>query len=141
MVGNNFKPTITVLSRESLFRIKGGPFSYFFFILFYLYVPIFHIVQAALFAIDKLEKGVGLKEPVVRLFQPAGQFYYHHLNYKEVFWILKLPIFSILKTSVADPGCLSWILIFTHCSAQTQTRIGLLEEIPRSGFQSPCLYY
>ncbi len=25
------------------------------------------------------------------------------------------------------------------CSAQT--RIGLLEEIPRSGFQIPCLYY
>jgi hypothetical protein len=27
------------------------------------------------------------------------------------------------------------------CSAQTQTRIGLLEEIPRSGFQIPFLYY
>jgi hypothetical protein len=26
-----------------------------------------------------------------------------------------------------------------HCSAQTQTRIGLLEEIPRSGVQIPCL--
>jgi hypothetical protein len=25
------------------------------------------------------------------------------------------------------------------CSAQTQTRIGLLEEIPRSGVQIPCL--
>jgi hypothetical protein len=29
----------------------------------------------------------------------------------------------------------------TWCSAQTQTRIGLLEEIPRSGVQIPCLYY
>ncbi len=27
------------------------------------------------------------------------------------------------------------------CSAQTQTRIGLLEEISRSGVQIPCLYY
>jgi hypothetical protein len=26
------------------------------------------------------------------------------------------------------------------CSAQTVTRIGLLEEIPRSGVQIPCLY-
>ncbi len=30
---------------------------------------------------------------------------------------------------------------YSPCSAQTQTRIGLLEEIPRSGFQIPCLYY
>ncbi len=29
----------------------------------------------------------------------------------------------------------------TWCSAQTQTRIGLLEEIPRSGVQISCLYY
>ncbi len=29
----------------------------------------------------------------------------------------------------------------TWCLAQTQTRIGLLEEIPRSGVQIPCLYY
>jgi len=28
----------------------------------------------------------------------------------------------------------------TGCSAQTVTRIGLLEEIPRSGVQIPCLY-
>jgi hypothetical protein len=27
-----------------------------------------------------------------------------------------------------------------HCSAQTVTRIGLLEEIPRSGVQIPCLH-
>ncbi len=27
----------------------------------------------------------------------------------------------------------------SHCSAQTVTRIGLLEEIPRSGVQIPCL--
>jgi hypothetical protein len=26
-----------------------------------------------------------------------------------------------------------------YCSAQTVTRIGLLEEIPRSGVQIPCL--
>jgi hypothetical protein len=26
------------------------------------------------------------------------------------------------------------------CSAQTVTRIGLLEEIPRNGVQIPCLY-
>ena len=31
-------------------------------------------------------------------------------------------------------------LIFLMCSAQTVTRIGLLEEIPRSGVQIPCLY-
>jgi hypothetical protein len=31
--------------------------------------------------------------------------------------------------------------LFASCSAQTQTRIGLLEGIPRSGFQIPCLYY
>ncbi len=30
-------------------------------------------------------------------------------------------------------------LIRTTCSAQTVTRIGLLEEIPRSGVQIPCL--
>jgi len=28
----------------------------------------------------------------------------------------------------------------SDCSAQTVTRIGLLEEIPRSGVQIPCLY-
>jgi hypothetical protein len=28
---------------------------------------------------------------------------------------------------------------FLWCSAQTVTRIGLLEEIPRSGVQIPCL--
>jgi hypothetical protein len=28
----------------------------------------------------------------------------------------------------------------TVCSARTGTRIGLLEEIPRSGVQIPCLY-
>ncbi len=27
-----------------------------------------------------------------------------------------------------------------YCSARTGTRIGLLEEIPRSGVQIPCLY-
>jgi hypothetical protein len=31
-------------------------------------------------------------------------------------------------------------MFFCHCSAQTVTRIGLLEEIPRSGVQIPCLY-
>ncbi len=31
------------------------------------------------------------------------------------------------------------VIFLTHCSAQTQTRIGLLEEIPRSGVQIPCL--
>jgi hypothetical protein len=31
--------------------------------------------------------------------------------------------------------------MITSCSAPTQTRTGLLEEIPRSGFQIPCLYY
>jgi hypothetical protein len=30
------------------------------------------MLQAALAAIDKLEKGIGLKEPALRLFQPAG---------------------------------------------------------------------
>ncbi len=30
-------------------------------------------------------------------------------------------------------------VVDTGCSAQTQTRIGLLEEIPRSGVQIPCL--
>jgi hypothetical protein len=49
---NNFRPT---------------SFLIFYFLFYFIY-----IVQAALFAIDKLEKGVGLKEPVVRLFQPAG---------------------------------------------------------------------
>jgi len=29
--------------------------------------------------------------------------------------------------------------LFTYCSAQTVTRIGFLEEIPRSGVQIPCL--
>ncbi len=28
----------------------------------------------------------------------------------------------------------------SYCSARTGTRIGLLEEIPRSGVQIPCLY-
>ena len=32
------------------------------------------------------------------------------------------------------------INFFGGCSAQTVTRIGLLEEIPRSGVQIPCLY-
>jgi hypothetical protein len=36
--------------------------------------------------------------------------------------------------------CCEKVLVPT-CSAQTQTRIGLLEEIPKSGFQIPCLYY
>jgi hypothetical protein len=50
--------------------------SFFLFLFLYIFnFFLFFIVQAALFAIDKLEKGVGLKEPVVRLFQPAGQFY------------------------------------------------------------------
>ncbi len=30
--------------------------------------------------------------------------------------------------------------VIDNCSAQTVTRIGLLEEIPRSGVQIPCLY-
>ncbi len=72
MVGNNIRPTIAVLSWGSLFRMK----SFFLFLFLYIFnFFLFFIVQAALFAIDKLEKGVGLKEPVVRLFQPAGQFY------------------------------------------------------------------
>jgi hypothetical protein len=32
-----------------------------------------------------------------------------------------------------------WSTTQSTCSAQTQTRIGLLEEIPRSGVQIPCL--
>jgi hypothetical protein len=32
------------------------------------------------------------------------------------------------------------VLVQRSCSAQTQTRIGLLAEIPRSGVQIPCLY-
>ncbi len=32
------------------------------------------------------------------------------------------------------------VQLVSKCSAQTVTRIGLLEEIPRSGVQIPCLY-
>jgi hypothetical protein len=55
-----------------LFCFFHFSFIFFYFILFYVIFLLY--VQAALFAIDKLEKGVGLKEPVVRLFQPAGQY-------------------------------------------------------------------
>jgi hypothetical protein len=39
------------------------------------------------------------------------------------------------KTWHADRACVDF-----GCSAQTVTRIGLLQEIPRSGVQIPCLY-
>jgi hypothetical protein len=44
--------------------------------------------------------------------------------------------------TVEDPVILFIIIIIYYhmCSAQTVTRIGLLEEIPRSGVQIPCLY-